>query len=139
MLYTIEELVEKFIEEKGEKYSYLSNKEIHSICTSQFQEIKEGMENGMEDIRLKYLFIVRVMHFRILKYIIKTWEYYSEGITKEKDFIHYAILLLGYVQRNPTKFEKYYEIIREVTGFTKEEISQGEYKHNPGKKFNTES
>jgi hypothetical protein len=135
MYYTIEDLVEKFIKEKGEKYSHLSDKEIHSICTSQFQEIKEGMENGMEDIRLKYLFVVRVMYFRVLKYIGKTWKYYSDGITKEKDFIHYANLLLDYVQKNPTKFEKYYETIREITGFTKEEISKGAYKENPGKRI----
>jgi hypothetical protein len=139
MYISIEDLFERFKKEHSQEFN-LKDRELYSACVSQFEQIKQTMEsNVLEDIRLQYLFTVRVKNFRIIKNLKNTFINFEKKITSEKSFKKYAVLLLDYVHRNPTKFKKYEEVITEVTGFTPQDIHQQAYKENPGRKFNSQS
>lgn len=136
MFITAEDLFEKFQQENQDVYAHLSSKELHSACTSQFEQIKQTMESGvLDDNRLQYIFTVKVMSFRVIKHLRSTYLNYSLGHIKEKNFNKYALMLLDYIQKNPAKFKKYEETIREITGFTKDEILTKAYQQNPARKL----
>jgi hypothetical protein len=137
MLITAEDLFERFKEEHLNEFNHLSEKELQSACTSQYEQIKQTMESGvLDDVRLQYIFSIKVMRFRVIKHLKSMYLNYSKGNIKERNFKKYAIMLLDYIQKNPTKFEKYEDTIQEVTGFSKEDIQQKVYQSNPGKKYN---
>lgn len=123
-----EEVFKKFAEEYKEKYGHLSEKELRSACESQFQLIKEHMESDvLEEVRLQYLFTVRPSRYRVIKQLKNSYKGYNRGNITNKSFNYYVKMMLEYIRKNPSKFIKYEEIIKETTGFTAKDIQEKKY------------
>ena len=126
-----EELFERFKLANQEKYGHISEKELKAACTSQFDLVKQEMESGnLIEIRLQYLFTIRASKYRVIKHLKGTYRGYLKGFIKDEDFTKYALMFLNHIQQNPRKFRKYEEVIKEATGFTKQEIANKTYLTN---------
>ena len=107
------ELIEAFREENNlQDYG----EELKLICSAPFQMMKEVIESGsFEEVRLQYLFVVGVNPSKIMKHLRDIYEKKRENRISQPAFDKYNSLLLSYIEKNPEKFEKYEQEIREIT------------------------
>jgi len=126
-----EELIRTFHQKIIKIYPELTSETVNKICRAEFIAMKQSMTSGsLEDFRLQYLFNIRVSPQRIIKQL--TYMHNAKETIKPKDYNHYMTMMLNHVRDNINndKFKKYYERIRELTGYTREQISEGQYIDN---------
>jgi hypothetical protein len=124
-----EELIKSFHEKIIKDYPDLSLSTVDKICRAEFIQMKESMKSGkLEDFRLQYLFKIHVSPSRVMKQF--SYMHKDKDRINPKDYNYYMRLLLNYVKTNQSKFNKYYDKIKECTGYTREQISRGEYLNN---------
>lgn len=124
-----EELITTFVDKAKIEYPHISSSNIEKIVRAQFLQMKQTMQSGsLEEIRLKFLFTVRVSPQKIIKQL-HVMHQYRERIRPEK-FQHYLIMILNYINTKPIKFDKYETRIEKYTGFTPEQIRTKAYLNN---------
>jgi len=124
-----EELIRTFYDKISLTYPQYSLSTIDKIVRAEFIAMKIAMTSGdLESFRLQYLFNIRVPASRIIKQL-KYMYREKEKINPER-FNHYLVMMLNHIKNNELKFEEYYERIRKYTGYTREEISRGQYIDN---------
>jgi hypothetical protein len=130
IIYT-ERLIADFKVKIFDRYPTLDPKDIDKLCRAQFRMAKEVMEEGyLEEIRLQYLFVLKVSPQRILKQL-NFMSHYIPGDTMDADkHEFYMNMVLRFIQQNQNKFIKYEDKIREYTGKSIREISRGTYPNN---------
>jgi len=124
-----EELISTFYEKIKVSYPDLPHDTIDKIVRAEFRMMKDSMTNGeLSDFRLQYLFHIRVSPQRIMKQLRFMYPH-REKIGLEK-YRHYELMILNHIKNNNNKFEKYYGRITKYTGYTRGQISKGEYADN---------
>ena len=124
-----EELISTFYEKIKVSYPDLPHDTIDKIVRAEFRMMKDSMTNGeLSDFRLQYLFHIRVSPQRIMKQL-RFMYLHREKIGLEK-YRHYELMILNHIKNNNNKFEKYYGRITKYTGYTRGQISRGEYADN---------
>jgi hypothetical protein len=124
-----EELIRTFYDKISLTYPDLPLETIDKICRAEFRMMKDSMTDGkLEDFRLQYLFNIRVSPQKIIKQLHFMYKE-REGIRPEK-YEHYMEMILNHIKNNNNKFDRYYERIRKYTGYTRGQISRGEYANN---------
>lgn len=124
-----EEVISTFITKIKSSYPHLSDKELERVCRAEFLMLKETMQSGsLEEVRLQYLFTVRVSPQKIMKQL-HYMDMYRYKINT-KSYKKYLIMILNYVNKNNKIFKKYEDKISKYTGFTPREIEQREYISN---------
>jgi hypothetical protein len=124
-----DELISTFKEKIKDKYPDISEPQIEKICRAEFQMLKESMQdNSLEEVRLQYLFTVKVSPQKVIKQLTYM-QVYKDRI-RPKKYQHYLIMLLDYINKEKIKFKKYENRITEITGFTPREIRKRKYTDN---------
>jgi len=130
-----EELIATFYEKIKVQYPELPLATIDKIVRAEFRMAKQVMTSGtLEDIRLQYLFKLTVSPQRIMKQL--RFMYSLKHRISEDAYRHYEIIILNHIKNNKNKFNKikklkeYEQKIKKYTGYTREQISRGEYLDN---------
>lgn len=110
-------LIEQFYNEYSDKYPDISLNDMKLICNAPFEMAKEVMQSGsLEDIRLQYLFVMRVSASRVMRHLKDIYSKKAVGNINEQSFIKYRSILLNHINKNPKKFLKYETQIKKITG-----------------------
>jgi hypothetical protein len=131
IIYT-EELISTFRTKMLLRYPHLDPKDIEKVCRAQFRMAKEVIEYGdLEEIRLQYLFVLRVSPQKIIKQLA-FMSNYVPGRTMDADkYNYYLSMIFRFIKNNQDKFtDKHDSKIKDYTGKTIREISAREYPDN---------
>ncbi len=125
-----QELIEKFHEAYKAKYPHISKSQFDQIVRAEFLMMKKVIEDGaLEEIRLQYLFVLKVSPQRVIKQL-KFMSNFNEAFMSKERHDYYLNMMLKYIKENKSKFKKYGNKIKQYTGLTVKEISARKYPDN---------
>lgn len=108
-------LVSKFYQQCGEEYAGISLDEMKNICTAQFDMLRQVMgEPEFEEVRLQYLFVARVSAAKVIKGLESLVSNRNKGTISKKDYDKYWEMFSRFVEKNPVRFEKYKERLKNI-------------------------
>jgi hypothetical protein len=91
----------------------LSYKDFEEICKTPFRHFKKEIKEGtIYELRLKFLGKFKPMPSKIIWLLKKSKERFDKNLIEEKDHIETVNMLMDYIEKNPTEFTRFEEIIK---------------------------